>query len=116
MELKKFYYIDSSTFAGVQDTLYFNSKDRIESQFPFGTLPILWSYQGMCSLIHAASVANIIQRLKDAKKSKPDSTYIIQILWGEAIDVPASIARYLLSEILEDKNQQSNSSSSSDAQ
>ena len=113
MELKKFYYIEcSDDILSIDDIIEILKGDC-------GTAPILWYNEGLYKLIHPAMIANlsaIYNVVYNLDLAAPGDAKIPGIFWDEAIDVPVDIARYLLSEILEDKNQQSDSSSSSDAQ
>ena len=111
MELKKFYYIECSDDILSIDDIIEILKDGC------GTAPILWYNEGLYKLIHPAMIANLSAIYNVVCKLSASSNPIgVRIYWDEIIDVPADIARCLLAEILEDKNQQSNSSSSSDAQ
>ena len=108
MELKEFYYIECS-----DDILTYHR--IIQNKGP-SFAPILWFNEGLFKIIHLSMVSNMCQSYDDWAKSGVEQEVKVGILWDEAIDVPSDVARYLLSEILEDKNQQGDSSSSSDAQ
>ena len=99
MELKKFYYIENSNNILSVDDIIEILKDDC------GVIPILWYNEGLYKLIHPATVANLSAIYDIAcKLSRSSNPVGVGIQWDDAIDVPANIARYLLSEILEDKN------------
>ena len=107
MELEKFYYIEYPDNYLVLHGKNYPKQDGVA---------VLWFNRGLYGLVHPSAIENLKQQMYNLDLAAPGDAKIPGIFWDEAIDVPVDIARYLLSEILEDKNQQSDSSSSSDAQ
>ena len=107
MELKKFYYIEYP-----DNYLVLHGKNYPEQD----GVTVLWFNRGLYGLVHPAAIKNLKQQMRDLNLAAPGNAKIPGVFWDEVLDVPPDVARYLLSEILEDKNQQSNGSSSSDAQ